>query len=121
MSTTGIPEEPQKVPKSLINLLVGLSAQDQFQQGIRFDLIVCRERLIPYYRRIGHQLLSYPAIIHPRTGESCHLMLWVMTLRQTRFANQYLAHLSDILEVEAFEFLTRVGDYQSNPCPLVVR
>lgn len=114
--------QKQKVPKSLINLLVGVSAQDKFQQGIRFDLIVCRERLIPYYKRIGHQLLPYPAIMHPRTGSSCHLMLWVMTLRQTRFANQYLSHLSEILEVEAFEFLTKVEANQVNPpCHLVIK
>lgn len=113
--------QKQKAPKSLINLLVGLSAQDQFQQGIRFDLIVCREKLIPYYKRIGHRLLPYPSLIHPRTGASCHLMLWIMTLRQTRFANQYLAHLSDRLEVEALEFLTKVEGNQGNPCHLVIR
>ena len=113
--------QKQKVPKSLINLLVGVSARDQFQQGIRFDLIVCREKLIPYYKRIGHQLLPYPSLVHPRTGASCHLMLWVMTLRQTRFANQYFSHLPDTLEVEAFNFLERVGGNQVNPCQLVDR
>ncbi len=100
----------QNVQKSLINLLVALTTQDQFRQGARFNLIVCRQRLIPYYRRIGHQLLSYPPIIHPRTGASCHLMLWLLTLRHTKFANQYFAHLPDTLEVEAFEFLKKVSD-----------
>lgn len=101
----------QNVSKSLVNFLVGVAAQDQLSQGTYFDLIVCRERLIPYYRRIGHQLLPYPPIIHPRTKARCHIMLWIMTLRATRLAKEYLAHLPDTLEVKAFEFLTELeGD-----------
>lgn len=95
----------QNVPKLLINLLIGVAGRDQLRQGTRFDLIACRDRLIPYYRRIGHQVLPYPPIIHPRTGANCHLMLWLLTLRHTRFTNQYFAHLPDRLEDEAFNFL----------------
>lgn len=107
----------QNVPKSVINFLLGVTAQDQLRQGTRFDLIVCRERLISYYRKIGHQVLSYPPIIHPRTGVSCHLMLWLPTLTHTRFANQYFAHLQYTLEVEAFEFLKK---FEGDPSQLLL-
>lgn len=101
----------QNVIKPIINLLIGAAAQDQINQGIYFDLIACREQLIPYYKRIGHQVLSYPPIIHPRTGSSCHLMLWLMTFRHTRFANQYITQIPTTLEIEALEFIKIFESY----------
>jgi hypothetical protein len=99
----------QNVPRSLISLLIGVVAQDQIHHGIYFDMIVCRESLVPYYKRIGHQVLSYPPIIHPRTKADCHLMLWIMTSRHTRFANQHITHIPDALEIKALEFLEKIG------------
>jgi hypothetical protein len=96
------------IPKSVTNILIMTAAEDQFRQGVRFDLILCRYKLIHYYKRIGHKLLEYPPIIHPRTGTTCYLMLWTLTDRHTRLTNQYLAHLSAKLETEASTFLELV-------------
>ena len=101
--------QKQKTPKMLANLLVGLAGQDQFCQGVRFDLMACRERLIPYYKRMGHQILPYPPIIHPRTGATCHLMLLALTLTHTRFTDQYFSHLPDKLIDEAVDFLKQIS------------
>lgn len=98
----------KNVPKSIINLLIMKTAEDQFSQGVRFDLIACRDRLIPYYKRIGHRLLNNSPIIHPRTGASCYLMIWILTHRHTRLTNQYFSHLSEELEIEASDFLERI-------------
>lgn len=102
--------QKQRTPRMLANLLLGIAGQDQICQGARFDLIACRERLIPYYKKAGYQILPYPPIIHPRTKATCHFMLLITTLRHTRFTTQYFSHLPSDLADEAVDFLKQISD-----------
>lgn len=65
--------------------------RDQYNNGIRIDLINVHERMIPYYKRLGYLLIRDSFFRHPRLDTPSYVMCLLADKRERSVASEVLS------------------------------